>query len=94
MVAEYLKRHEETLWAADFFSVRTVTTQGLRQMYMLVFICVSTREVIISEGTPNPNSAWVCGQTDRFLDQTTNREKRAPCLVALRSNSFVMVFSL
>ncbi len=45
---EFIERHKETLWACDFFSVRTVTARGLRQMYVLVFLCLETREAIVS----------------------------------------------
>ena len=59
----FIKRHAETLWAVDFFSIKTVTTRGLRDMYLLVFICLETREVIASTSTEHPNSAWVVDQT-------------------------------
>jgi len=52
-----LKRHAETLWAVNFFSVRTVTARGLRQAYVLVWLCMLTREVTVSESTEHPNSA-------------------------------------
>ena len=39
---EFVKRHAETLWAVDFFSVRTVTKQGLRQMYVMVWLCMTS----------------------------------------------------
>ncbi|WP_437222107.1 hypothetical protein SH661x_002634 [Planctomicrobium sp. SH661] len=61
--SNFLERHKETLWATDFFSVKTVTRRGLRDMYVLVWLCVSTREVIVSESTEHPTSAWVCEQT-------------------------------
>ena len=55
----------------DFFSVKTVTARGLRDMYLMVFICLESREVIASTSTEHPNSAWVVEQTKEFLDQTT-----------------------
>ena len=64
----FVKRHAETLWATDFFSVKTVTARGLRDMYLLVFLCLVTREVIVSPSTEHPNSAWVVEQTKDFLD--------------------------
>lgn len=56
---DFVKRHGKTLWAVDFFSTRTITARGLREMYVLVFMCVETREVIVSESTMHPNAAWV-----------------------------------
>ncbi len=71
----FIARHAETLWAVDFFSVKTVTTKGLRDMYVLVWLCMTTREIIVSESTLHPNSAWVTKQADLFVDQTAGRDK-------------------
>ena len=40
----------------------------------MVFLCLETREVIMSSATERANSAWVCKQTEAFLDQTIHRE--------------------
>ncbi len=90
--AEFIKRHGETLWACDFFSVRTITNRGLRQMYVLVFICSKTREIIVSESTEHPNSAWVCKQASMFLDQTANRECKPAILLHDRDKKFSAEF--
>ncbi len=34
---EFLNRHGETLWASDFFSVKSMTARGLRDIYVMVF---------------------------------------------------------
>ena len=90
---EFIKRHGETLWAIDFFSVRTVTKRGLRQMYVMVFLCMQTREVITSPSTEHPNSAWVVQQTDHFLDQTANREHRPAIVMHDRDSKFSKAFT-
>ena len=77
----FLARHAETLWAADFFSVRTVTARGLREMYLLVFLCLETRQLIVSPATEHPNSRWVCAQAQAFLDETANRSENRPAIV-------------
>ena len=77
----FLARHAETLWAADFFAVRTVTARGIREMYLLVFLCLETRELIVSPATEHPNSKWVCAQTQAFLDQTANRSEKKPAIL-------------
>jgi putative transposase len=91
--ADFIKRHGETLWACDFFSVQTVTNRGLRQMYVLVFICTKTREIIVSESITHPNSAWVCKQAEMFLDQTANREAKPTILLHDRDTKFSKEFS-
>ena len=78
---EFIKRHGETLWACDFFSVNTVTKRGLRSMYVLVFLCMKSREVIASSATEHPNSAWVSEQANIFLDETANRESKPAILL-------------
>ena len=88
----FVKRHAETLWAVDFFSVKTVTTRGLRDMYLMAFICLSSREVIVSSSTEHPNSAWVVEQTKEFLDQTVNRKQKPSIVMHDRDTKFTKEF--
>jgi putative transposase len=88
----FVKRHAGTLWGCDFFSVKTVTTRGLRDMYVLVFLCLETREAIVSTATEHPNSAWVVKQTECFLDQTTNREEKPSIVMYDRDTKFTKEF--
>lgn len=57
--ADFLKRHSATLWAGDFLSVKSATANGIVDFYLLFFIHVGTRRVIISNPTVSPNSEWV-----------------------------------
>ena len=89
----FVKRHAETLWAVDFFSVKTVTALGLREMYLMAFICLSSREVIVSSSTEHPNSAWVVEQTKVFLDQTIHREQKPSIVMHDRDTKFTKEFT-
>jgi len=89
----FIDRHAKTLWAVDFFSVRTVTTSGLRHMYVLVWLCVTTREVIVSESTKHPNSAWVEKQADLFVDQTAGREDKPSIVMHDKDTKFTKEFT-
>ena len=89
----FVKRHAETLWAVDFFSVKTVTLKGLRDTYLMVWLCLETREVIVSESTEHPNSAWVVEQTHEFLDQTLDREKAPSIVMHDRDTKFTKEFT-
>ena len=89
----FIKRHAETLWAVDFFSVKTVTSCGLRDMYLLVFICLETREVIASTSTEHPNSAWGVEQTKEFFDQSTGREMKPSIVMHDRDTKFTKEFT-
>ena len=89
----FLNRHKETLWGCDFFSVRTLTTRGLRNLYVMVFLCLETREAIVSSATEHPNSAWVCEQADLFVDQTAGREKKPDIIMHDRDTKFTKEFT-
>ena len=71
----FVKRHGETLWAVAFFSVKTVTARGIRNVYLMAFLCMKTREVIVSSSTTKPNSSWVKKQTEAFIEQTATRKE-------------------
>jgi len=89
----FIKRHAETLWAVDFFSVKTVTTRGLRDMYVVVWLCMISREVIVSDATEHPNSAWVVKQTDLFVGRTAGREKKPDIIMHDLDTKFTKKFT-
>ncbi|WP_437186796.1 integrase core domain-containing protein [Planctomicrobium sp. SH668] len=89
----FIDRHKETLWACDFFSVKTVTMRGMKEMYVLVWLCMTTREVIVSTSTEHPNSAWVAEQTRMFLDRTSNRETKPQIVMHDRDTKFTKEFT-
>ena len=90
---DFLKRHGETLWGCDFFSVKSVTAKGIQDLYVLVFLCLQTREVIVSESTLKPDSAWVCEQTEWFVEQTKDREKKPTLIMHDRDVKFTKDFT-
>jgi putative transposase len=55
----FLERHRDTLWASDFLSVKSLTTKGFVDLFVLFFIHPGTRRVIVSGITTNPDSAWM-----------------------------------
>ena len=89
----FIERHKETLWACDFFSVKTVTKRGLRDMYVLVWLCMTSREVIVSTSTEHPNSKWVVEQTERFLEETEGREVKPDIIMHDRDAKFTKEFT-
>ncbi|WP_437200884.1 hypothetical protein [Planctomicrobium sp. SH664] len=88
----FIERHAKTLWAVDFFSVKTVTTRGFKEMYVLVWLCMTTREIIVSESTLHPNSAWVTEQTGWFLDQTLSRDEKPSIVMHDQDTKFTKDF--
>jgi putative transposase len=56
---QFLRAQAEAMVACDFFTVETIRLQTL---YVLFFIDVSTRRVVVAGVTANPSSAWVTQQ--------------------------------
>ena len=91
--AAFLNRHGETLWGCDFFSVKSVTAKGIHGLYVLVFLCLQTREVFVTESTRHPDSAWVCKQTEWFVEQTKDRDKKPEMILHDRDVKFTREFT-
>ena len=89
----FVKRHAETLWAVDFFSVKSITAHGLQDLYLMAFLCLESREVIVSSSTEHPNSAWVVEQTKEFLDRTVHRELKPSIVMHDRDTKFTKEFT-
>src|SRR5450755_2866975 len=55
--AQFIRRHKEVLWATDFFTAEVWTPTGLTTFYVLFFLHLQTRRVILGGITPFPNRA-------------------------------------
>jgi putative transposase len=66
---EFLKQHAASLWQCDFFSKRILTLQGIREAYVIAFLNVKTRQVIVSPATLHPNEVWVVAHAESFVRQ-------------------------
>jgi putative transposase len=88
----FLERHKNTLWGCDFFPVKTVTARGIRDVYVLVFLCLESREAIVSTSTEHPDSAWVVKQTEAFLEQTKDRTEKPDIVMHDKDTKFTKEF--
>ena len=57
--AEFIRRHKEVLWATDFFATEVWSMIGLTTFYVLFFIQISTRRVVLGGITVSPNEQWM-----------------------------------
>ncbi len=62
----FIREHLATLWACDFFTKKIWTTAGLVDCYVLFFIHLGTRRVIVTGMSAHPDSAWVAQQARNF----------------------------
>lgn len=74
---QFIRRQLSTLWACDFFTKKIWTTGGLVDYFVLFFIHVGSRRVIVTGMTPHPDGRWVLQQARNFL-LLTDQEAAAP----------------
>lgn len=59
---DFIQRHRQTLAACDFFTKKIMTTHGIVEMYLLVFIHIGSRRIWVSRATANPHGDWIAQQ--------------------------------
>ena len=89
---DFLKRHAASLWQCDFFSRNVLTTNGIRQAFVLAFVHVKTRRVILSPATYRTDSAWVAKQAEAFVEQARADGLPVGRLMRDRDSAFSKVF--
>lgn len=47
----------------------------MQHLFVLVFLHVGTRRIVVSPSTPNPDAAWVKEQADAFLAQLPGEQR-------------------
>jgi len=70
-----------------------VTAKGFHDLYVLVFLCLKTREIVVTESTLYPDSAWVCKQTEWFIEQMKDRENNPEMIIHDRNVKFTKKFT-
>ena len=72
--------------------MKTITDRDIHNVYLLVFLCMKTREVIVSISTARPNSRLVIKQTNAFIEQTADRKEKPSILMHDRDMKFTKEF--
>ena len=57
--ASFIRRHQDVLWASDFFTTEIWTWLGLTTYYVLFFIHLSSRKVVLGGITTSPHEQWM-----------------------------------
>lgn len=56
---EFIDRHRDVMWATDFLTVEVLSPCGLVTCYVLFFIHLGTRRVVLGGITPSPNAQFM-----------------------------------
>ena len=83
----FLRNHAHAIWAADLFTVRTLT---FRTLYVLFFITHGRRELVHLAVTAHPTAAWVWRQ----LTEATPWGRRPASLIRDRDRVYGADFVL
>jgi putative transposase len=78
---EFLKMHAETLWACDFIAKRVWTLKGRATCFLIAFMHVASRRVIVSPSTTKPDATWIGEQAARFCDEASRAGPAPPGLL-------------
>lgn len=79
------------LWATDFFITEVWTSTGLTAFYVLFFLHLQTRRIVLAGITPFPNEAWL-KQVARNLTVADGPMAKARFLLHNRDAKFSETF--
>ncbi|TWT39524.1 integrase core domain-containing protein [Blastopirellula retiformator] len=85
---EFLKMHAATLWQCDFYAKRVLTLKGWRDLYLLIFLHVESRQVYIAPSTFHPNEEWAMQQAEAFLEHVKSVDLPIETLMHDRDKKF------
>ena len=57
--ASFIRQHRDVLWASDFFTTEIWTRWGLTTYYVLFFIQLRSRKIVLGGISQNPNERWM-----------------------------------
>jgi putative transposase len=89
--AEFIRRHKQVLWATDFFAVEVWSAAGLVTTYVLFFIHLQTRKVVLGGSTLSPDEAWI-KQIARNVTGVTGELSNARYLIHDRDSKYSAAF--
>jgi transposase InsO family protein len=88
---EFIRRHKQVLWATDFFAIEVWSATGLVTVYVLFFIHLQTRKIVLGGLTRSPNELWV-KQVARNVTGVTGELTSARYLLHDRDGKYTLGF--
>jgi len=82
---QFLAAHADTLVAADFFNVDTVF---FKRLYVLIYVHLATRRVLLASCTDKPDHAWVAQQARNLSWKLEDEGIRLSILIHDRDKKF------
>ena len=89
--SEFIRIHKNVIWATDFFTAEVWTPFGLVTYYVLFFIQIKTRKVIIGGIAAHPNGEWM-NQVARNLTGWDCELENAKYLIHDRDTKYTTQF--
>jgi transposase InsO family protein len=89
--ASFIRRHREVLWATDFFTTEIWTCHGLTTYYVLFFIHLFSRKVVLGGVTTSPHETWM-KQVARNLTGWSGEIENAWYLIHDRDSKYTKSF--
>ena len=84
---QFLTAHAETLVAADFFSVDTII---FKRLYVLIYVHLASRRVLLASCTSEPNAAWVTQQARNLSWKLDDEGIKLSVLIHDRDKKFAL----
>ena len=57
--SSFIRRHQDVIWATDFLTTEVWSKAGLLTIYILFFIHLKTKKIVIGGTTHTPDAQWV-----------------------------------
>jgi putative transposase len=89
--ASFIRQHRDVLWATDFFTTEIWTRWGLTTYYVLFFIQVQSRRIVLGGISQNPNEGWM-KQTARNVTSSDGPLVKARYLIHDRDAKYTPSF--
>jgi hypothetical protein len=90
---EFIRLHKDVIWGSDFFTAEVWTPFGLKTFYILFFIHLNTRKIVLGGITEHPDGDWV-EQVARNLTWWDGELENAKYLIHDRDTKYTAKFDM